>query len=277
MKKIIVFVFFALNTFCLSANDKGYYSFFENRFDGSEVFKEYYNEFDNGTIIIYSNELNNNNAINNLSNSWILSLGIQPTLLKNTLKNSSEQHISNNVAISLTAQSIYIEEIHKVFCIIYDRKGIIINPKNQQDRFLTAHEIEHCYINTILSPIFLYDEVEPYFPEMMAISERKYFYNLYNHYIQEIFADLSAINKLGKSYIEHLRQLRGQLLKHGDYFHDSRIFLTEIMNTYNSYAHKDIGRQNILQFLSLNAMDIVPITAFINSINNNKNIKPTIK
>jgi hypothetical protein len=271
-KFIALFLLMTISSYSYGIED--YSTIFNKSFSGKEKLASYYNEFNNGTIIIYAGENGYVNSINNISNLWISSNGIKPKILKKALIKLSKNHVRLNGKISLTAQNVYVEKMNKVFCIIHDPKSYVTNPHSEEEKILALHEIEHCYMNGITSPIFSYDEINIHIDENLPLKKRKEVHRLYNYYIQEIFSDISALNNSKFDHQETLINLRENLLSKGDFFHDSRIFIDKIKKTYDNYPSKTIKRNDILKFLSLNSFDIMPISLFITIINDPDIIKP---
>ena len=236
----------------------------------------------NRSYIIYVANNNYKEAIDNISNKWMTSNGMNPNQYKKSLKNESNKHSAKLPNIKLTAQNIYYSKIGVTFCIIHDKNSLIekyVNKEHLNDfkTLIVLHEIEHCYINTMNHPIYSYEEFNPYFDKSMSISEKKKIYRFYMKYLQEIYADIAAVEIIErktkrKDFKHSIITTRKQLAKKGDFFHESSSFILDYQNKYNRKTA--FSRDHILDYLHSNSLKLMPISTFIENVYNKDTYLP---
>ena len=290
MRNLLLFLLFLC--FCLQSYDcksigsvdkLSFHSQFNNDFEGISFVGNYVKDFNNDTLIIPIINNNIEYSINNIKDLALAKENLSAGNIKNKLIELSKSHSKLYLSSVLTVQNIYIPKAKQYYCIIHDKNNLIkakgeLKKGKYLQLFYLYHELEHCYINSFRNPVFHKGEFYSFLPEGNA-KEADRLYSLYIMYLQEMFADISAYNKLSKDYPEIdwfklISRYREKSSKEGDFFHNSSAFL----DRFNEYAYnKDITiRNEVLTFLHLNSLDIMPINDFILKVNNQDNHLPIL-
>ena len=269
--KCIMMIFLLISMNCFSS-EESHSSYFSSKIDYSDFFERFYIDQNRKSIFIYYRN-SPSASLNTLSDDYFGKLGINIDSLKLSMLSEISTKDRLHEYAKLTASTIIYRKYGLRFCAINDREGFLsryIEGKswNKIEKFLAVHELEHCYITTMIEPIFPRDE----FFGMLSVEDeigKEKIYQKYMFFLQEVFADLSAISQLYREsgtleFLDTAIMFRNHLYEKGDLEHYSSEFLIDF---YSDSENVNASRDEIIQYLYMKSLDIMAPSLFISLLN----------
>lgn len=274
MKILLSSIVFIIFVYLLIGDKKieSYQNIFSDEFDNFSFYNQKYNEIGKKSVIIPVYQDKPVSSFTLISDEWISRNGGDPENIKSELARLSNLHVNKGNHISLTAQIITFDNFNIVFCLVYDKYNSVSDMEylkkiHPYEYFLIIHEVEHCSVATNVNSLISKNRV---FSQLQNIDDEEYkekLFFLYSNYLQELYADLSALYYLKLNYPDTnwtkiLAENRREGYLKGDYFHYSNDIVKEYFGRNVVLSGSSNFRDNIFDFVSSEGTRIKPIHEF---------------